>query len=107
MFSLHIPLIAILLAWHVCAEDTYYAIWPKDSSDFETNNKIRDDLNGKVGVDKIYASESATIGFLYWYQQLNAELLDHYSKFPGVSSLLHDPFSTQERRGIVLGLIET
>ncbi len=89
MFSLHIPLIAILLVSLVCAEDTYYTIWPKDSSDFETNNKIRDDLNKEVGVDKIYASESATIGFLFWYQQLNAELKDHYSNFPGVSPLFY------------------
>ncbi len=85
MYSLHLPLVAVFLLSLVCADNTYYTIWPKDSSDKEANNRIRDDLNSRIGTDKIYASESATLGFLFWNQQLSADDVKHYADFPGVS----------------------
>ncbi len=87
MLSFDVLFIAILFTSLVWCDDTYYAIWPKDSSDFENNNGIRDDINTKVDSKTLYVSESATIGFLFWYAQLNAENLDFSSKREGVSSL--------------------
>ena len=86
MLSIQAPLFAIFLVSLVCADNTYYTIWPKDSSDSGTNKAINDELNLKVGTKNIYASESATIGFLFWYQQLSSDLVDHFSNWPGVSS---------------------
>lgn len=87
MYLLQLPLATIFLVSLVCAENTYYTIWPKDSADKETNHKITDDLNKRIGEDNIYASQSATIGYLFWNQQLSEDDLKHYREFPGVSIL--------------------
>lgn len=85
MYLLHLLLTAVSLAFVVRAEDTYYTIWPKDSADKEGNRKIADDLKDRIGADKIYASQSATIGFLFWNQQLSEDDVKYYRDFPGVS----------------------
>lgn len=94
------PFFAFLLVSLAYADNTYYTIWPKDSADAVTNKAISDELNRKVGSKNIYASESATIGYLFWYQQLSPDLVDHFSKWPGVSFPLWFPLSMPSYRGV-------
>lgn len=84
MYSLDIQLIVLLFASVICADNTFYTIWPRNSNDFATNNGIADDLANEVGVENIYASESASIGYLYWYAPLSEQFKNDFSSREGV-----------------------
>lgn len=86
MFSQHTPLLIIFLVSLVCADNKRYAIWPKDSTDTNGNNIITQNINSRVAQSDIYASESATLGFLFWSAPLTDGDVTFFSNLDSVSS---------------------
>lgn len=87
MASLLVKLILPLLLFVavVLAEDPYYTIFPKDIADNDVNDRITEDLYGKIDESKIYRSGSRHLGTIYWYAPLNDADRDYYSRLEGVS----------------------
>jgi len=52
MYYLHIPFFAIFLAAFVCADPTYYTIWPRNSPDLDTNKGVANALDSQ-GISKM------------------------------------------------------
>lgn len=79
-------ILPLLLGAVVLAEDPYYTIFPKDSGNQEANDRVTNDLYGKIDKAKIHHSTSKSLGTLYWYVPLSDTNRDHYSNFDEVST---------------------
>ena len=69
---------------YVIAADTYYSTWPEASGDTAANQKITDDLNAELpDKNKLYVSQSKTLGVMHWYAPLSDALKSRYDTFAG------------------------
>ena len=85
--SFHKVFLILLCAATALSLDTYYTIFPKSNDDIATNERITQDIYGRIDPTTIHHSQSAFLGTMYWYAPLNNDNLARYRNDAGVRSV--------------------